>query len=169
METVAYVKQLIAAEVSAGIPNDRIAVGGFSQGGAMAYLTALTHDPPLAACFVLSGYLMLRDKIPTIMGPGVISKKVPFFHAHGSNDAVVPHFFGQMSAKLAEGMGVNIEFKSYPMGHESCSQEISDLQAFLRKSIPDAPPPPIPSDPSSLSAKVRVASQELESLDAPAA
>jgi lysophospholipase-2 len=32
-ESVAYVSGLVAAEVAAGIPQDRIVVGGFSQGG----------------------------------------------------------------------------------------------------------------------------------------
>ena len=62
METVSYVKSLIASEVSAGIPPERIVVGGFSQGAAMSYLTALTHDTPLGGCVILSGWLMMREK-----------------------------------------------------------------------------------------------------------
>ena len=34
--SVAYLRRLVAAEVAAGIPESRIVVGGFSQGGYVA-------------------------------------------------------------------------------------------------------------------------------------
>ena len=38
----AYVNSLIQAEIEAGIPSERIIIGGFSQGGALGLYTALT-------------------------------------------------------------------------------------------------------------------------------
>jgi lysophospholipase-2 len=57
MQTRDMVHKLIANEIAQGIPASRIAVGGFSQGGAMAGFICLTHNDPLAGCFVLSGFL----------------------------------------------------------------------------------------------------------------
>ena len=57
MKTQKYIHDLIAEEVKNGIPADRIMVGGFSQGAAMACFAALTHKVRLGGCFVLSGYL----------------------------------------------------------------------------------------------------------------
>ena len=42
------VRALIAHENARGIPVDRIFLAGFSQGGAVACTTALTHPEPLA-------------------------------------------------------------------------------------------------------------------------
>ena len=55
-ESVDYVKGLVAEEVAAGTPHDRIVVGGFSQGGRIAYETVLTHTPPLAGCIAMSSW-----------------------------------------------------------------------------------------------------------------
>lgn len=56
-ESVDYVRTLIEQEVAAGIPPERIVVGGFSQGGHIAYKTVLTHPVPLAGCAALSTWL----------------------------------------------------------------------------------------------------------------
>lgn len=50
------VNRIITDEVDAGIPSDRIVLGGFSQGGAMALLTGLTHERSLAGLAVMSGW-----------------------------------------------------------------------------------------------------------------
>ena len=42
---------------STGIPANRIIIGGFSQGGHIAYKAALLHEPRVAACIALSTYL----------------------------------------------------------------------------------------------------------------
>lgn len=56
-ESIAYVDDLIAAEVKAGIPPERIIVGGFSQGGHIALKTALQHPTRLAGCVALSTWM----------------------------------------------------------------------------------------------------------------
>ena len=56
-ESRAVVDALIAAEVAAGIPLDRIVVGGFSQGGAMSLYAGLQYPGRLAGVLVMSGYL----------------------------------------------------------------------------------------------------------------
>merc|ERR1711972_914809 len=70
-----------------GIPADRIVVGGFSQGGAMALHTALTYPCRLAACVVFSGLLLGMDQLAEIMRPEVPG--LPVFWGHGSHDDVL--------------------------------------------------------------------------------
>ena len=120
MATRNLIHDLIASEIKAGIPANRIVVGGFSQGAAMACVAALTHEQALGGCFVLSGYLTLRNKIPTLLTDG--GRATPFFQAHGTQDVVVPFMFGQLSSQLASSFGVKVDFKSYNMGHASCPQ-----------------------------------------------
>ena len=50
--------QLVAEEIQAGTPADRIAIGGFSQGGhvSLNYLPNARHPP--AGCIALSTWLV---------------------------------------------------------------------------------------------------------------
>ena len=70
--TVAHVWNLIATvsvlemvekEVNAGIPSNRIMIGGFSQGGATALYTAVISKQPLAGVLALSSWLPLHTKV----------------------------------------------------------------------------------------------------------
>ena len=63
LESAQSLTQLIAAEVELGIPENRIVLGGFSQGAAMTLLTGLTFKGRLAALFVLSGRLPAPDTV----------------------------------------------------------------------------------------------------------
>lgn len=60
------VHSLIAEEVAAGIPTQRIVLGGFSQGGALAIYSALTFPEPLAGIIALSAWLPLHQKFPAV-------------------------------------------------------------------------------------------------------
>jgi predicted esterase len=80
METKDMIHRLIAEEVRRGIPAHQIFIGGFSQGGAMACVAALTHKQPLAGCFVLSGYITMNRTLPFLLTEG--GRMTPFFQAH---------------------------------------------------------------------------------------
>jgi predicted esterase len=56
-ESKAAITTLVEEEISAGIPADRIVIGGFSQGGAMALYAGLQYPSRLAGVLCLSGYL----------------------------------------------------------------------------------------------------------------
>lgn len=59
------IHSLIDAEVSAGIPPNRIVLGGFSQGGGLALYSSLTYPQKLAAVVGLSCWLPLYKSFPT--------------------------------------------------------------------------------------------------------
>ena len=44
--SIAQLDELIARENARGVPSENIILAGFSQGGAVAYLSALTHPTP---------------------------------------------------------------------------------------------------------------------------
>lgn len=58
------VQNLIENEIKSGIPADRIVLGGFSQGGALALYSALTFPHKLAGVVALSCWLPLRKNFP---------------------------------------------------------------------------------------------------------
>ena len=66
LRTVRSLNELITAEVDAGIPADRIVIGGFSQGGAMSLLTGLTTERKLGGVVVMSAWLPLKAKFKAV-------------------------------------------------------------------------------------------------------
>ena len=54
------VKDLIAKEISDGIPAENIVIGGFSQGGAVALYTAFATDVKIGGVLALSTWLPLN-------------------------------------------------------------------------------------------------------------
>lgn len=60
------VHSMINTEIEKGIPSNRIVLGGFSQGGALALYSALTFNKPLAGVVSLSCWLPLHKQFPGI-------------------------------------------------------------------------------------------------------
>ncbi|KAJ2660295.1 hypothetical protein IWW48_003004 [Coemansia sp. RSA 1200] len=130
------INELIRSEVDAGIPANRIVLGGFSQGAALTLFTGLQSERRFAGLAVLSGYLPIRDKILTRATDA--SKKVPVFQAHGTADEVVMFQYGEMTNEVLKKNGYNVDFRTYRhMGHSTCNDEIKDLGQFLSKQLPE--------------------------------
>jgi len=103
-DSLRHVAGLIDKEIAAGVPANRIIVAGFSQGGAMALLTGLTHPrslggvvcacrPPLpfvgltrdVAAAAMSGYLPR----PAEFAVHKANANTPVLFCHGDDDDVV--------------------------------------------------------------------------------
>lgn len=63
-QAAAEIRLLIDEEVAAGISPSRVILGGFSQGGALALYTALTHPQQLGGVIALSCWLPLHKSFP---------------------------------------------------------------------------------------------------------
>jgi lysophospholipase-2 len=63
IDSVKAVDALIQAEVDAGIPENKIILGGFSQGGAISILSGLTTKRKLGGIIGLSCWVTLNHKI----------------------------------------------------------------------------------------------------------
>lgn len=134
------VRALIARERERGIPSERIFLAGFSQGGAVAYLSALTHPEPLAGVIALSTYIPSAALITRELSAA--NRDIPLFVAHGAQDDVVPLTMGQQALELLRGFGLAPQWRTYPMPHSVCPQEIDDIGAWLRErlsALPDRP------------------------------
>lgn len=131
----AYIEQLIAAEQQRGMPPARIALAGFSQGGAIVLHTALRHHAPLAGVLALSTYLPLRALLPAEKSKG--SLLTPIYMAHGSHDEIIHLQTGLASARLLQAKGYTLDWCEYPMAHSVCAEEIADIRAFLLRILPE--------------------------------
>lgn len=146
-KSVAYIESLIDACVRKGIPPQRIVLGGFSQGAALALLLDLTSEKyggKLGAVVGLMGYLPLAEgrkledlrahaSLPPVHGD------VPMFLARGGQDRLIPKKTWSQTLKRLEEMGVagGLEVKEYEnLGHQLAGPVLKDVCAFVERYVP---------------------------------
>lgn len=122
---------LVEHENSLGITSEHIVLAGFSQGGAIALQTALRYKEPLAGLLALSTYLPLHDSLEKEASSS--NRHIPLLMAHGEVDPVVPFELAKLSKRRLLDAGYSIEWKTYPMQHSVCPQEITDIGQWLGK------------------------------------
>lgn len=150
LKAVTSINKLIQAEVDAGIPSNRILIGGFSQGGAMSLLTALTAERKFAGVAVLSGWLPLSKKIKAMATPN--NTQTPMFWGHGEDDPLIEYqtmclssiqyLKNELGIKAADAQAPEkggLTFLSYEdVPHSTSTEELRDLQEWLKKVIQPA-------------------------------
>jgi len=122
------INALINREIERGIESKRIIIAGFSQGGAVAYQTALTCARPLAGLMGLSTYLATFETIQ----PEPVNQNIPILVCHGVYDMVVPEFLGQHAVRTLKTLGYQPDYKTYPMQHSVCAEEIVDISQWIQ-------------------------------------
>jgi phospholipase/carboxylesterase len=122
---------LIRQENQRGVETRRIALAGFSQGGALALHTATRYPEKLAGVIALSCYLPLAKAFASERTAANLA--TPIFMAHGTQDPVVPFAMGDESRRVLEATGYRVEWHSYPMPHSLCEPEVADIRGFLAK------------------------------------
>ena len=127
----ATVESLIRRENERGIPSHRIALAGFSQGGAMALYSGTRHSEKLAGIMGLSCYMLLEATFIAERAPA--NQATPVFLGHGTQDPVVNITLGETTRRLLEGNGYAVEWHQYMMPHAVCPEEIADIAAWLRR------------------------------------
>ena len=133
LESREIVRQLIQREVQRGIPSQRIFLAGFSQGGAVAYLSALTHPEPLAGVIALSTYIPEARLITAELSTA--NRHIPLFVAHGTDDDVVSIKLGRQALALLEQCGLDPTWRTYDMPHSLCIEEVQDIAGWLKTRI----------------------------------
>lgn len=128
------VHEMIRSEIQGGISANRIMLGGFSQGGALALYAALTFTEPLAGVMALSCWLPLHKNFPGILKS---PDTVPILQCHGDCDPVVPYKFGQLSSSVLKTFMKHSQFQSYRgLSHSSSEAELEDMKKFIEKHVP---------------------------------
>jgi phospholipase/carboxylesterase len=118
-------------EIAARYPVDpeRLYVGGFSQGAAMAGALTLTEPELIAGTIMISGYL----PPPAPSHPYNLAAAVgkPVFQAHGTGDPVVLPAWARQTRDFLRGVPVDLTYTEYAIGHEVSVEELADLAAWL--------------------------------------
>jgi len=123
------IKDLIEREIARGISSDRIVLAGFSQGGAVVFEAGLSFDKPLAGLMSLSSYFATYKTV----SPHPANKSVPIHIFHGARDDIVTLPMAEHALQQLKLLNHSPEFTTYPMAHEVCPQEITDISLWLQK------------------------------------
>lgn len=96
------------------LPYERLVLGGFSQGCAMAYALALYRGRPRPdALLAMSGF------VPSVEGYE-LDLEPPFPRiaiVHGVFDQTIPVEWGRAARDLLEGAGAEVEYRESPIEH----------------------------------------------------
>jgi len=121
---------------STGLPYSRMALMGFSQGGALSLFTGMqmkSAEQKLAGIVVLSGYVPSLGSFK--LTPGI--EDTPILHCHGTQDPLVVYPIAQKTEMKMKEIGVkNYELKSFPIQHTVSIEEIVLVEKFLAGRLP---------------------------------
>lgn len=122
------IQKFVEREVERGIDSKKIVIAGFSQGGAVAYHFALCYNKPLAGLLAMSTYFATSD----IANYSKENQAIPIEIHHGKFDPVVPEQLAQKAISDLKRKGYAPEYKSYPMEHSVCPEQIADISTWLQ-------------------------------------
>jgi phospholipase/carboxylesterase len=125
------VTKLVQREIARGIAAERIALLGFSQGGAMALHVGARFPERLAGIGVLSGYLLLQSEFEAERNSA--NNATPLLFCHGKFDPVVPFGLGKRAFDQTQALGHPGEWHSFPMQHSMCLEEVDVLKDWLTR------------------------------------
>jgi phospholipase/carboxylesterase len=128
-ESAQEVTPLLEREVARGVAPDRIILAGFSQGGLIALHVGLRYPRRLGGILALSTYC------PTVLDLNGPLHQIPIFWGHGDLDNVVPISAARATLADLHEKGLDTEFKTYPMEHSLCSQEVSDIARWISRRL----------------------------------
>ena len=112
-----------------GIGHDRTVLGGFSQGGVMAYSFGLGAGRPRpAATIALSSF------IPEVEGFELdLSEIPPVAIGHGVYDPIIPVEFGRRARELLEEAGASVLYREYPLPHTIDPSFLLGLRGWMAR------------------------------------
>ncbi|MBN2646406.1 MAG: carboxylesterase [Thiotrichales bacterium] len=118
------VYELIEQLVRQGWASSNIVLAGFSQGGVIALHAALSGQFELAGVIALSTYCPMAEQF-------YLHRDLPILMMHGSADPVVSLAIGMASKASLEKGGYEIDWRTYPMAHQVCAQQLGEIGRWL--------------------------------------
>jgi phospholipase/carboxylesterase len=121
---------LLSRLADAGIPPDRVVLGGFSQGACLAAEFASRNAARYGGIAALSGGLIGAEGTPRDYGGSLDG--TPVFIGCSDVDPHIPVERVRITADVLAGLGGEVDLRLYPgMGHTVNRDEIEAVQAML--------------------------------------
>lgn len=128
-----WLRGLLEREAKAGIPANRMVVGGFSQGGALAAWFAPRHSLPLGGVMALSTFM--ATNAPFEAEVHAANRALPAFVAHGRRDEVVAFGHGLALRDRLARAGLVVEWREHDLGHSIDERVALDAVAWLSRTL----------------------------------
>ena len=117
----------------AGIPPERVVLGGFSQGAVMSYALGLgTGRPRPAAILAMSGF------VPRVEGFDLDLESragLPVSISHGTYDPIIEVGFGREARERLETAGLDVAYREDPVAHQISPGALAQAQAVLEAAL----------------------------------
>jgi len=131
LASTAAVHKLIDREIERGVNSEKILLVGFSQGGAICLQAGLTYDKPLAGILGLSTFFPTAEAVT----PHPANTSLPVTIYHGTEDPMLPEWMAENTIKYLQQLGYHPDYKTYPMPHSVCSEEIRDISQTIQNLV----------------------------------
>ena len=116
-----------------GVGYDRLVLGGFSQGGVMAYSLGLGSGRPRPAAIVA-----FSSFLPSVEGfePDLSPPLPPIAIGHGTLDPVIEVEWGRRAHAVLETAGAEVLYRETPMFHQIEPQFIREISDWIAERVP---------------------------------
>ena len=114
------------------VRRDRVALLGFSQGGGMAYRAGF-HEPERYAGLAALSTSLPDDVFAEGEAPGEAVRALPLLVQHGASDASIGVERGRASRDRLAALGLEPDYREYPMAHEVGAHSARDLSQWLER------------------------------------
>lgn len=128
-ESSYQIEQLIQDQIDQGIAPNRIVLAGFSQGGVIAYQTALQSKHVLAGVLALSTYLVNANEV--VEADICPNGDTPILIHHGLQDPVVAPVLAVQAKDCLLSKGYSVSYQTYNMPHSVCPEQVQDISHWL--------------------------------------
>ncbi|MGE0867226.1 MAG: alpha/beta hydrolase [Kofleriaceae bacterium] len=122
-------RMLDEAQQRFAIANDRLMLGGFSQGAMVSLDVALHRAVPPAGLIVMSGTLLAQrewqPRMTSLAG-------VPVMQSHGRSDMLLPFSIAEQLAGLLRDAGAIVDWQPFAGGHEIPPSVLAAAGQLLR-------------------------------------
>jgi phospholipase/carboxylesterase len=113
------------------IESTNVTLVGFSQGTILSYAVALSYPEKISRVVALSGYLNTEIAKEGFEKKDVSNLKI--FASHGTVDQVIPVEWARKAPEYLQHLGIDVQFKEYPIGHGVAPQNFFDFKNWLEK------------------------------------
>jgi predicted esterase len=132
---IAAIAGLVDQIVAAGIPHDRIMIGGFSQGACLALEFVARHARRYGGVLGLSGGLLGPDDTPRDYAGSL--ENTPIFLGCSDVDFHIPKERVELSAAVLQRLDGEVTLRLYPgMGHTVNEDELSFARSMVAGILP---------------------------------
>ena len=131
--TTKQIHALIEEQMAQGIKSEKIILGGFSQGGAMALHAGVRFPHTLGGIMVLSAYELRAETRVSEALP--CNAETPMLFCHGRGDPMVPIIRGRSAYKSYAMDNKSCQWHEYPMAHEVCVEELALIADWFRSCL----------------------------------